>query len=350
MSESLTIDQDVGGSLNRVSRRDRPPRAAPEAPPVTIEDAGYSISPEDALEQATNQLAEKDRQVAAERRLAREAQDRADAAQRAANQMATARTQDQQTVVAQALEAAKESQQSSRLALRAAREAGDIDAEMSATEALSAASFRAAQAEAELARIKAAPAPVPPVQTGTTDGPTPAAQRWMDEHPRYHTDAVYAGAAIGAHNDAIRRGMAAGSEAYIDHIERTMTSIYGEGHGVAETGAPPVRPANGGNRDMTPPASRGNGAVPPSRSGGGSNGGWQTIKSDLGELLVQKRSDGTMGVRFGNSTSEANFKEGAETCRMSLADYVKEQVDIHDEIAAGGNAGLVYGDGRSFRP
>jgi hypothetical protein len=254
------------------------------------------------------------------------------------------------------LEGAKAEQNAAKMAIRSAREMGDVDAELAAQEAFSGASYRIAQATGELEYLKAQPRPSQQRQAG---GRTPEAQRWLDEHPRFNTDRKYRGVAIDAHNEAIREGNPEGSPQYVDYIDRVMAQEFGENHGHddghdettdhQDPGA--RRPMN--NQQRRPAAT----AVPPSRGSGAGNG-WKTMKTPLGDLLVQDRSDGTRGIKFPNAKTQSDFEEGAmldkrasqspENFRKALAEYANEQVEIAREIAAGGNGDLVIGEGRSF--
>ena len=78
MSESLTITADSGDTFVRQPRRERPERTArePDAPATTIE-----VTPEEVVADSRQQLQAKDREVAEARRVAREAEQRAAAAQ-----------------------------------------------------------------------------------------------------------------------------------------------------------------------------------------------------------------------------------------------------------------------------
>lgn len=358
MSEALTITADNGETFVRQPRRDRPDRPARETaePSVSIEGAVQTISPEDALADSRTQLQAKDREVAESRRLAREAQQREAAALAEVTRARETQVVDRQAVVAQAIETAKAEQLTARAAIRSAQETGDPEALSDAIEQLSGASTRFNQASGELAWLKTQPKPPPPTRQHQ---PSASAQKWLDEHPRYNTDEAYRSTAEGAHASALRANKTEGSDAYIQYIEQIMTKVYGEGHGQSDDGmAPPdqgeQRPMNGPQQRRLAPT-----GVPPSRGGGnGSGGGWKTVATELGDLLVQDRPDGTMGVRFPNAKVQSDFHEGAmldkrashgpEGFNQALAEYVKEHVAIAREIAAGGNGDLVRGEGRTY--
>lgn len=325
--------------ITRRSRADRPARQvhrddAPERPSVTVEGMEQQVSPEDALANSRQQLTAKDQQIARER------QQRVDAERRAAAAESTGATA-RQTVLGSLVETAKAEQAQARAAMKAAREAGDVDAEADAVEALSSATGRLGQAAGELEWLKTQPKPQPtPNTNGQANGPSAAAQRWLDEHPRYQTDVDYKRYANGLHNEAVsERNLQAGTQEYIDFIERGMTDHYGEGHGHGEQGRQQMREAP--SRGDTVPASRGGGG-----GGSASSAGWKTVRIPLGhngsmaEVLYQDRSDGSRGIKFKRLEDQANFKEGARTVyprlyekdeNLALAEYTQEQIQMNLE-------------------
>jgi hypothetical protein len=342
MSDTVTITADNGDTYVRQPRN----RRERDAPEVHVE--AEVITPELAVEDAREQLQAKDRQVAEARRVAREADQRRQAAEAQVIQAQEGRVNDRQTVVAQALEGAKSEQAAAKLAIRSAREMGDVDAELAAQEAFQGSTYRIAQATGELEYLRAQPRPsAQPQRTGRSA----EAQQWLDDHPRFNTDRVYRGVATDAHNEALREGHSEGSRSYVDYIDQIMTREFGEGHGQAEDNQQGARP-------MAQPARRpGSTSLPPSR-GGGTGSGWKTVKTELGDLLVQERSDGTRGIRFPNAKTQADFEEGAlldkrasrspEDFKRALAEYANEHVIIAQEQADGGNGDIVRGDGRAF--
>lgn len=346
MSETLTIDDDApeqrpGGRQRDTSRRHRPEPEGYNEPPVTFEQGGL-ISPEDALADSRAQIERAETRALEAQRLAAAASQRE---QQAAQQLAAttaARATDHHAVVASVVETAKAEQASARIAYRTAREAGDIDAEIAATEAMSSANVRLANAQGELARIQAQPKPqqAPPQQQQAA-GPSPEAQRWIDEHPAYQTDAAYRGRALAAHEDAVRSGCIEGSPAYIRFIDQEMTATYGEGHG-RTAGAQPLRQGN--QQDMNrnqPPRSD---SAPPSRGnsqGAAGHGGFVRQSTPAGDLLVKKNGTGGMSIRFTSDEQRAAFEDAASFSKMSLAEYSKSMLE-------GGSDDLKIGEGQRF--
>jgi hypothetical protein len=327
--------------ITRRPRSQRPEREIhrqDDPPAVVIEHTGDQLSPEDALADAQRQLVESDKRTAEARRLQREADQRARQAEAQAAQASAGRTTDRQSVVAAAIEAAKAEQTSARLAYRHAREAGDIEAEVTATEALSNASLRLQQATAEHEWLKNQPKQQP-----TPSGPSAAAQRWLDEHPAYHSDRKYRGTAQTAHTEALQAGKAEGSQEYVDFIDRIMTEEYGEGHGQPDSGERRTMPEQKPQRQ---PA-RGD-AAPPSRHTGGSSGGWKTVDTGMGQIQYQDRPDGSRGIRFTKVDQKDDFEEGARISRMSLADYANDHIAHALEIAGGARGDIIRGDGGRY--
>lgn len=343
MSATLTVDG--GETLVRQPRRDRAERHEQSQPETTIE-----ITPTEALADSRSQLQAKDREVADARRAEREARQRQQAAEIEVQQARVAQVSDRQVLVGQAMETAKVEQASARTAMKNAQEMGDAEGMAAAVEALSGATYRFSQASGELEYLKAQ-ARVQPRPQPTQSGRSPDAQRWLDEHPRFNSDKAYQGRAIVAHNDALAAGLPDGSREYVEYIERELTSHYGEGHGDIQQEQQPM------NEMARAPRAT---ALPPSRGAGGQSagGGWKTVETELGPLLVQERSDGTRGIRFPNPKVQSDFEEGAmldkrashspEAFRRALGEYVNDHIEIAREIANGGTGDLVRGDGRTY--
>lgn len=349
MSDHLVIDSSA--SVSRQPRRDRADRQPnyqrdrPAEPTIEVAD---NPSPESVIADGARQLQERDREVAESRRRETEARQREQTARQEADQARQTQHQDRQAIVAQALEGAKSEQTAARATLKAAREAGDVDAEMGAVETLSAATYRVTQASAELEAMKAQPRPQPQRTQQSAPRISDRAQQWLNEHPRYNADMPYRALAQYAHNEAIGQGHSAESQDYIDHIERVLTAQYGQDHGQVP------RPQTQRGREEVP-ADRGRGpsaqdGVPPSRGSGGGNGGFSAVKTVLHKdpVMVQKGANGAMRIRFSSTEQRKDFQEGADTCRMSLGDYVLDHINVADEIARGESGDLVRGEGAKF--
>lgn len=309
----------------RRSRAERPAREIHREPDTSVvieEDGADSVSPEEALADTTRQLRERDDQLATARRMQREAEQRRAEAERVA-----ATTRGSASVTA--IEAATAEQSAAEAAYIRAREAGDLAAEIAANKALSAATMRLAAATYEADQLKSQ---APAQQAARQNGPSPAAQAWLDAHPAYHTDRKYRGTAEVAHGEAVRAGMPVGSQEYVDYIDQIMTQEYGAGHGQT------------GQREVTAPR-QGRSAAPPSHNHGGNRAGWKSVRVPaVGEIQFQIGADGQPGRIKASQEILANLKEAAEFSRMSLEDYAKDLVQGSIE----GNPDLIRGEGGRY--
>lgn len=347
MSDSLTIDPASPARQPRRDRPDRQPSYRDDEPATTFEVAD-NPSPDDIVADGARQLQERDRELAESRRIARENSQAAAAANARLEQVTATQLTDRQAIVGQALESANSEMALAEMALQSAIEAGDAKAQVAASKAIGAATFRVSQASAELEAMKAQPRPQQRTQTPNAPQMSAKAQEWLDSHPRYNSDKPYKALAQMAHNEAVGMGHSVESQAYIDHIERILTDQYGDNHGhVPSVDQGRTQPVN---NPRTPSARDG---VPSSRSAGGgvNNQGYRLVKTQLHKdpLQVTYKSDGTIAkVKFGTAEQQKDFVEGAETCRMKLEDYVMDHIAIAKEIEAGGSGDLVRGEGRHY--
>ncbi len=344
MSEALTIsvsDQEPTRRSREDRERDRPADTGP-----VIEDGSPDFNdPIKMLADSQKAIEEKDRQVAEAQRQAREAQTQAARARDEAARANMARAGDRAAAVASAVETAKADQATAKAAKRAARDAGDIDAEMQADELFASASYRLNQATGELAWLEqqgkqARPQGQPqPQQPAMSD----EARAWIEAHPQFHTDDDYKAVAEGAHNAAVRAGHPDGSPGYIPYINKVMERFYGPDHG--QGGAPLQR----GNPDMNTRRSDSTSSAGPSNRGGGGGGArGGTVNTPLGPLHVTEAADGKVRIQIPQA-DRADWDEAASVNQMSVAEYAYEQVKIARELAAGGDAGWVRGDGQIGR-
>ena len=132
MSDTIALDDEAAAP----SRRSRSERMSRREEPE--EDAGPAIegmvdlSPDAVLADTANQLKAQTRAAEEQGRLAREADRRAQQAEQQLAAVQGARVTDAQMVMASALETAKATEQSAIAKLRAARDTGDLDAEIAA--------------------------------------------------------------------------------------------------------------------------------------------------------------------------------------------------------------------------
>lgn len=316
---------------------------------VTIEQPDQ-ISPEDALAESRRQVQAGGQREAELRRQAREAQLAVRRATEQAQEATAARISDREVAVNSVLEGAKAELLAAKATYKAAREAGDLDAEVEAQALIASAATRIQNATGELDRIKATPKPEAQQrqQPQAQGGMTPEAQAWADAHPAFNSDRRYRALAVAAHEEAIEQGLQADTPDYFDHINDALTQEYGDGHGQV-----------GGRQVQQQPRqrqqARESDGLPPSRHAGGAQGarGYKSVKTDLGEIQYRTGAGGKIeNMRFPGGIE--NFRDGAEFTLRSLYEkdpdaaivaYAQEFIDDHLE----GSETIRHGDGRILR-
>lgn len=332
-TEEVITRRPRGERPQREVHREEPQQSQAVVVDVSPDDG---ISPVDALAETRRQLQDNERRLADERRLRQEADRRA---QQATQQATAARHTDRQVVLQSAITGAEGEIASAEAAYRSARDAGDVDAEIAASRSLAAATARLDRAASELEWAKNQPKPADPAQP--SNAPSSEAQAWLDAHPAYFSDDEYQAMAHVGDKRAQAAGHKAGSQSYVDYIEKFMTDRYGEGHG--QLGGEP-KPMTTRQRD------RSNDLAPTRRATpGGNTGGYKRATiGNLGNIEYRQESDGSRRVRFASKDQRENFEEGATICKMSFDDYVNDQILHAQEIEAGGRGDIIYGDGQRF--
>lgn len=347
-TDDLTITRRRANRPDRQVHRDDD-----REPPVIIEgDSGGT--PEDALADSARQLkASAARATAAEQR-ARDAEAARIAAEQQVANATAGRQSDRAIVVQSVIDGATAELEGARAGYKQAREAGDVDGELAAQEAIAAATYKLTQANQEAAVIaeqnKRAPARGTPVQPA---GTPPAVQAWFDSHPRFNTDMTYQRIAKGLHPEAIAAGHDGRSQAYVDWIDAKLTEMFGEGHGQAE-------PDSGSHRDMSDTGGRDRtgDSLPPSRGTGGGGGRMKQARVPLGHnggyTIVQYEGtpEKPTRIKFANADVAANFREGAKLDTRAwdrdpdgtLVDYVSQWL----QEAAEGNTTIKHGEGQTL--
>ena len=323
MSETIELEDDT------TARRPRAPRErgmteGTETDDILVGDettGTVDASVEEALAEAQRGIVERDRQLAAER-------DARSRAEREAQRAHAGRQQDRGAAIAATIEAATTAQANAESAKRAAREAGDIDAEIKADKALAQATYRLEQAQAFAAQAQRDPVS----QAGATQEPqqgavvSGAAAKWIAAHPRFNTDPDYKGKLMAAHYDLLNDGVQPDSRAYFRELDRVAAEL--EGRKVEQ---PQQRPA--------PDQFSG---APPAKGSVAASGG-NTIKTAFGPVTVVGRGkDVTYRVR---PEDLPDFQEGAKINGMSLKQYVAEQI----ASVKSNYAGLMTEEGRQYR-
>lgn len=338
MSDSVTIDVD-GEAVTRQPRQDRPEPQRAEAQVEISTDIAFA-DPDDLLAQSQRALEESEARARESDAKAQRAESNAAHARNQAAQANMARAGDRAAAVASSMESAKADQTSAKIALKVARDSGDMDAEIAAQEMLSSALYRYNQASGELNWLNEQGRQQPQQQQRPQpagDGLSDAARQWIADHPQFNSDSVYRGVATAAHEQALKDGMAVDSPSYFRHIEAAVARFE------QRRDAPQEKPMNGNG--ARPNGNGHTSSAAPSNRGGGSGGSRSgTVNTLLGPVSVADLTNGRMRIDI-PPAARADWEEAASINKMTLGEYAYEQVKIARELAAGGNAGWVRGDG-----
>lgn len=288
-------------------------------------------TPEEALAQSR-------RAIEAAESSRRAAEQREQAAAAELTRMRASQQQDQQAVLASAVEASTAEQDRLAHAWQAASEAGDFPAAAKLLKDLTLASARLNQVTSELAMAKAGmqqrQQAAPQQQQ---NGVSQRSQQWIAEHPEFnrHKDAL-----ILKHQELINDGVMADTPAYFRGLDAEYDRLTGGGQ----------RDQHGGNRRTEMQQDRRqqqtfDGAPPSRGNGGGSQSG--TVKTLLGPVQVRSVNGQTL-LQIPEHL-RADFAEGAKVNRMSIEEYTMEQVKIARERDAGGNGGMIMNEGATYR-
>ena len=112
-----------------------------------------------------------------------------------------------------------------------------------------------------------------PALKAADDGITPAARKWIDEHPKFNTDKQYKRVAVAAHEDAIEDGVAADSNEYFRRINAAIAEAGLENSSNDNSPAPVKKQGSGTstaapvNHDSTGAGARGGQAAEEQRTG-----------------------------------------------------------------------------------
>lgn len=330
---------------------------------VAVVEAGGEEKADAAAEELARRLKEKDDEIARVRADAVEARRTAaesgstlfNAAQQAVNERVAN--------IASAIEGRNQTIESAEAALAAAMNANDAAAMSKAQRAIARAEAelvtleqQKAAAESDQARLKNAP---PPRQQQEQRGPSAESIRWIESHPRFDSDPEYQASVTAAHNAWVSRGKQAGTQEYVDFIERTMVGKYGENHGEVKRAGQQQQPAR---RER--PASSTAARADTSSDSGDSNGSF-TIKTAVGNLSLRTSAEGKESVvgkippAWAEAAKYAGFGQGdlipgtggkkyRSDAEGALA-YAVEQMKILQEQRAGSNAGLQFGEGGNMQ-
>ena len=183
----------------------------------TVETPPEVLTPEEGIEDLK-------RKLEAESNARKEAERRATAAEQTAKQ-ATGEVEDVNlTLVVNAIGTVKRDTEALKAQYRAARESGDIDAELDAQERMSANAARLLQLENGKQAMEAkpkAPAFSDPVEQLASQL-TPRSADWVRKHPEYVRDPRLNQKMLAAHNLAIADGIPADTDDYFESVENTL--------------------------------------------------------------------------------------------------------------------------------
>lgn len=346
----IAVVDGIEGPEGRRSRRESPARSMTEIADANIVlEAGGDTgpTPEEALADAEKALRAKDDELAAATTRANTAEHTAAQARDAAARERTARQTDRQAAVKSQNEAAQADKATAQQMKRAAREAGDLDAELKADDMLASANYRLDKTKDELDQLAGGgEMRMEDARPGTGGGQqqhqgmAPESVAWIEAHPRFKTDKGYKQAALTADSQCVIDGIIRNSPAYFRELNKAVADYEGAD---GNNGGEHVNNRNNGGR--RPASSEG---APPSRGNGGHGGAPRMVKTPLGTLTVSRRNDGKLAIQIPPG-SRQDFEEGAKVTGMSLGEYAHEQVKIADEVAAGGNGGLITEEGSIYR-
>lgn len=147
------------------------------------------------------------------------------------------------------------------------------------------------------------------------DSITPAARKWIDEHPRFNTDKKYKRVAVAAHEDAIDDGVAADSTEYFRRINTALVESGLEGDtAVIHT---PVKQTSG--TSTAAPVSQ-------NSTGAGANGG----------NAAEEQRTGRRTFKLDGNMREQALKIYGKNSSFKLSDdeaykrYAARQIEIRD--------------------
>lgn len=250
-----------------------------------------------SAEQTAAREAAEQREAAAQREAAQARQEAATAR--------TAATASNLDTVTTALAAAQTAAEAAKRDMRAAKEAGDLDAEMDAQDRLTTAridvrTYDEAKANLE-ARAKAAPTrPADPVEA-YIQGRSEQTATWLRAHRDYVTDQRKNQKLTAAHHDAVAEGLSPDTPDYFTHVEKFI--------GIRK--AEPAKEVTEGDNVQRPGAAKRSGPVVAPVNGsartGGAVGG-QEVRLSANE--AERAVDGTHVWNYDDPSGQKRFKKG----------------------------------------
>lgn len=243
-----------------------------------------------------------------------------------ASETALARIADRETSISNGITGAKTAVEAAQQAWRSAREAGDMDAEQKANDALLDAKvslkgweFQDQDFKANKERLTTdAKALGKPQVAKVGKGPTPQAKQWLDDHPLMNTDMNYRRDALAAHAAAIAEGHAEGSDPYIIRINDMLGKMYGADHGKPKSD-------DGGKQQQRRERAAESEAAGPGRE---SSSGVSFRTPQGTNLRVSVNGEGKKTL---HGDIPAEWQAAARWSKMDPIDYAISQVEIAQE-------------------
>jgi hypothetical protein len=301
-----------------------------------VDDQDDGVSAEAALKLANETIAAQNKTIA---NVTKQAKDASTAAANAT----VGRISDREQTINSALSAAEMARKTADTAWRAAKQAGDIDAEAEALDMLAEAKLEIKTWTSEKQKFDAQKPQLLEQAKNTAAGPAndpendARSAQWISDHPKFNTDAKYKQRALDLHAAAIARGLVGGSPGYINYLDDGLTELYGEDHGKM------TNDSGGGSRTSRAAdtrVDRGTSAgAPPSRD------------SDRGSFSAHgvrliRNSDGSKSVQ---GEPPAEWVDGAKWTGMSLPEYCVSMLELEEEKQAGRGQVVQMGDGVIYR-
>lgn len=207
------------------------------------------------------------------------------------------------TLVKNAIETVKQSNESLKSRYREARAAGDMDAEYDIQQQMSQNAARMLQLEQGKTALESRPKQEVPKITDAVEALasqlTPRSADWVRKHPDYARDARLNSKMIAAHNLAMADGLAADSDEYFSAIEDTLK--LSKRDPVVDDDAPTEAAAKVVQRRQSPAA------APVSRSGNGDGSRPNVVRLSQQEV------------------------EMAEMMGMTAAEYARNKIALKNE-------------------
>lgn len=314
-------------------------------PALELDDAGNrrverksrsEVSAEDALATAKKTIEDRDRTIAGLKTTVVQTST-------AASEQAVGRLKERETAIVSGIAAAEAAEAAGAQALRTAREAGDLDAELKAMDTLADAKLQKMKwneakttYDANKDRLtKEAEALGKPK---LPSGPDAESQRWLEEHPLIGTDQQYRKDADDAHDLAVKNRMPPGHPGYIAAVNAHLERLHGKDHGKAK--AEKKTDNTDGDLVVTEQQRGTSMSAPAGRSG---EDGSFSMSVGGKSLSLSVNGEGKEVLR---GTIPGEWVEAAKWNKMTPHEYAISRLKIAKD---GGAGGIQFGEGAIYR-